>query len=76
MLQASASTWRLYAGMEGKMSNGETTFLLQFPVWWAYAASFVAAVAASIVGIYCAIARVLDVVTGRSHLPNSEGAHH
>nr|WP_089232600.1 TRAP transporter small permease [Tropicimonas sediminicola] len=69
-------TWRLYAGMEGKMSNGETTFLLQFPVWWAYAASFVAAVAASIVGIYCAIARVLDVVTGRSHLPNSEGAHH
>ncbi|MFD0979407.1 TRAP transporter small permease [Tropicimonas aquimaris] len=69
-------TWRLYAGMEGKISNGETTFLLQFPVWWAYAASLVAAVAASIVGIYCAIARVLDVVTGRSHLPHSEGAHH
>ncbi len=69
-------TWRLYAGMEGKISNGETTFLLQFPVWWAYAASFAAAVTASIVAIYCAVARVLDLVTGRSHLPNSEGAHH
>lgn len=69
-------TWRLFAGMQGKMSNGETTFLLQFPVWWAYAASFVAAVTASLIAIYCAIARVLDLVTGRSHLPNSEGAHH
>ncbi|SDJ17115.1 TRAP transporter small permease [Aliiruegeria lutimaris] len=69
-------TWRLFAGMQGKMSNGEITFLLQFPVWWAYAASFVAAVTASIVAIYCAIARILDVVTGGSHLPHSEGAHH
>ena len=69
-------TWRLFAGMQGKMSNGETTFLLQFPVWWAYAASFAAAVSASIVAIYCAVARVLDIVTGRSHLPHSEGAHH
>ncbi|RYH12431.1 TRAP transporter small permease [Tropicimonas sp. IMCC6043] len=69
-------TWRLYVGMEGKMSNGETTFLLQFPVWWAYAASFVAALTASIVAIYCAVARILDIVTGRSHLPHSEGAQH
>ena len=69
-------TWRLFAGMQGKISNGETTFLLQFPVWWAYAASFAAALTASIVAVYCAIARVLDLVTGRSHLPNSEGAHH
>lgn len=69
-------TWRLFAGMQGKMSNGETTFLLQFPVWWAYGASFIAACTASIVAVYCAVARVLDIVTGRSHLPNSEGAHH
>jgi TRAP-type C4-dicarboxylate transport system permease small subunit len=31
--------WRLGAGLASKLGNGETTFLLQFPVWWAYAAS-------------------------------------
>ncbi len=69
-------TWRLFVGMQGKMSNGETTFLLQFPVWWAYGASFIAALASSVIAIYCAIARVLDLLTGRPHLPHSEGAHH
>jgi hypothetical protein len=39
-------SWRLYEGLLSKMSNGETTFLLQFPIWWAYAASFAASVAA------------------------------
>ena len=69
-------TWRLFAGMFNKMDNGETTFLLQFPVWWAYAASAFAATVASVVAVYCAVARVLDLVTGRSHLPHSEGASH
>ncbi|WP_373236622.1 TRAP transporter small permease [Cohaesibacter celericrescens] len=69
-------TWRLYAGMESKMSYGETTFLLQFPVWWAYAASFVSAVVASFVGLYCAYARVAEIITGRHYLPYTEGAVH
>ncbi len=46
--------WRLYEGMLSKMQYNETTFLLQFPIWWAYAASFVGAVVASIVGVYMA----------------------
>ena len=69
-------TARLYEGMMNKMSYGETSFLLQFPIWWAYALSFSAAVVASIVAIYCAIARVLELVTGRKYLPMSEGAVH
>ena len=28
---------QLYVGTENKFDNGETTFLLQFPIWWAYA---------------------------------------
>lgn len=67
-------TWRLFAGMQSKMSYGETTFLLQFPIWWAYAVSFAAATIASFVGIYCAISRVLELITGRHILPNTEGA--
>ncbi|SMX51237.1 TRAP transporter small permease [Actibacterium lipolyticum] len=69
-------TWRLYAGMLSKMGNGETTFLLQFPVWWGYAASFVPAVVACVVGLYCAIGRVAEIVTGRDFLPKLEGAVH
>ena len=56
--------WRLYEGLVVKIDNGQTTFLLQFPVWWAYAASFAAAVVAGIVGIYCAIGRLMDVTSG------------
>lgn len=64
--------WRLFVGFTEKLDNGQTTFLLQFPVWWAYGASFVAAVVAGLVGVYCAVARVLEVSTGRSYLPGAE----
>lgn len=48
-------TWRLSVGMQDKIRYGETTYLIQFPIWWAYAASLVAAICASIVSIYCAV---------------------
>lgn len=69
-------TWRLFAGMQDRIRYGETTFLLQFPVWWAYAASFVAALVASVVAVYCAWFRTVGALTGRSILPHSEGAGH
>ncbi|OSQ46596.1 TRAP transporter small permease [Marivita geojedonensis] len=64
-------TWRLFAGLLDKLGNGETTFLLQFPMWWAYAASFVAALVASVTALYCSVGRVAYAVTGRSVLPPS-----
>ncbi|MCE0504201.1 MULTISPECIES: TRAP transporter small permease [unclassified Roseivivax] len=57
-------TWRLGVGMEGKISNGQTTFILQFPIWWSYAASFAAACVASLVAIYCAARRVRGLLRG------------
>ncbi|WP_342075215.1 TRAP transporter small permease [Yoonia sp. SS1-5] len=51
-------TWRLFVGMQDKIRYGETSYLIQFPVWWAYAASFAAAICASIVSIYCAFQRL------------------
>lgn len=51
-------TWRLFVGMQDKIRYGETTYLIQFPIWWAYAASLVAAIAASIVSLYCAAMRL------------------
>lgn len=67
--------WRLYAGFTEKLANGETSFLLQFPIWWAYGASLIAAVVAGLVGLYCAGARVAEGLTGRRHLPGTDGAN-
>jgi TRAP-type C4-dicarboxylate transport system permease small subunit len=64
-------TWRLFAGFLDKLGNGETTFLLQFPIWWAYAASFAAAFVASVTALYCSVGRVTYAATGRSILPVS-----
>ncbi|KAA2313723.1 TRAP transporter small permease [Pseudooceanicola sediminis] len=68
--------WRLYDGMLGKMRYNETTFLLQFPVWWAYAASFGAAVVAAVVTVYTALVRLIELVRDRAILPDHGGAGH
>ena len=57
--------WRLGAGMLSKLNNGETSLLLEFPVWWAYSASLVAAVVAAIVGVYMGAVRTIEFFTGR-----------
>jgi len=44
--------WRLIIGTSDKLRFNETTFMLQFPVWWGYAACSVAAVIAFLVAIY------------------------
>ncbi len=35
--------WRMGVAMLGYRDNGEVSFILQMPVWWGYAASFVPA---------------------------------
>ncbi|MBN9673808.1 TRAP transporter small permease [Roseibium aggregatum] len=69
-------TWRLYVGMSDKMRYGETTFLLQFPVWWAYALSLAAAVIASVVALYCAYVSIVEAVTGKRIRFVPEGGVH
>lgn len=69
-------TARLFAGLENKYAYGETTFLLQLPIWYSYAASFGAAVIASVVAIYCALMRLLEFITGHDILPKPTGADH
>ena len=64
---------RLGEGLAGKLRTGETTFLLQFPVWWAYAASLAAASVAALVALWCALARIGEAATGRAIMPR-EGA--
>ena len=67
---------QLLAGMQSKLRSGQTTFLLQFPVWWGYALSLVGAVVAAVVAVYLAVMRTVELVTGRSVLPADLGADH
>ena len=56
--------WRLVVGMSDKMRYGETTFLLQMPVWWAFAACSFAAFFASLVAVYCVYLRAAETASG------------
>lgn len=67
---------QLWQGTLSKLDRHQTTFLLQFPVWWAYAASLVGAVIAAVVSVYVAVLRVAEFVTGRKIAPAGEGAEH
>ncbi len=60
---------QLFAGMQSKLHSGQTTFLLQFPIWWAYALSLFGAVMAAIVGVYLALVRVAEMLQGRALIP-------
>ena len=66
---------QLYGGMERYVRNGQTTLFLQFPVWWAYAASFAAGVVACITAVYCALARIAEALRGTPILPSEHGEH-
>ena len=68
--------WRLLEGTRTKIRNGETTLLLQFPIWWAYAACLVPAAATVLVGLWSAADRVRGAVTGRDSRPVLGGGEH
>jgi hypothetical protein len=68
-------SWRLFAGLQSKMGNGEITYILQFPVWYGYFASFAASLVSVLIGIYSAGARVYELVSGRAVLPNGGAVH-
>lgn len=57
---------QLGAGMVSKLQSGQTTFLLQFPLWWAYALALTGAVAAAVVAVYMATLRLAEAAQGRN----------
>lgn len=66
--------WRLWAGMQDKMRYTETTFILQYPVWWAYAACMVGASVAVIVSAYMIFVRASELRSG-AVTPHGQGGH-
>ena len=54
-------TRQLYLGMMDKYHWGETTFILQLPAWWGYAA----ALPASILWLIASLTATMAIITGR-----------
>jgi TRAP-type C4-dicarboxylate transport system permease small subunit len=52
---ASILAWRLFLGMLDKQRFTETTLILQFPVWQAYLACLIGAVAFALVAAFCVL---------------------
>lgn len=68
--------WQLFNGTGDKFRSGETTFLLEFPIWWAYALALVGAVAAALAAIYMAFIRTRELVSGEQLVSDGGGAEH
>lgn len=65
---------QLYDGMSALMRRRTTTFLLQYPVWWNYAAALVPAVLTAVIGVYLALIRIAEVFANRSLINAAQGA--
>lgn len=68
--------WYLLLGGLSKLRSGQTTLLLQFPVWWSYAASIAALWAAALVAVYVTFMRLIEVRTGGQSALQEDGADH
>lgn len=69
-------TWKLWDGTATKLRYGDTTFILEIPIWWAYAACLFAAAIGCVIAIYMIGVRAVEVATGKSLLNLGFGAVH
>ncbi|MBO3759237.1 TRAP transporter small permease [Ciceribacter sp. L1K23] len=67
-------TWRHWVGTMDKFSNGETTSILQLPVWWGYAIALVLLIANILVGLFVILSDIREIRSGRD-IEMSVGAH-
>jgi TRAP-type C4-dicarboxylate transport system permease small subunit len=72
LIAAAFIAWRHWAGMVDKFSNGETSFILRFPIWWAYAAGMIGAAVWVIVLIYCVARSARNAVSAIPEMPEAE----
>jgi TRAP-type C4-dicarboxylate transport system permease small subunit len=66
--------WRMSVAMLDYRENAEVTFILQFPVWWGYAASMVPAVIGCLVYLW-RLLETLGLATPPAGFETSEAVH-
>ena len=68
--------WRLSVGMSNRIRTGQTTYLLEWPLWIPYAACLVAACAAVLVGVYMLGVRMAEAFGNRDIIGEEQEAEH
>ena len=68
-----AIAYQLYNGMLSKQRYGDTTFLLQFPIWWAYAASLSGSILTAVISLYVVGIRAWELLRGEDILSQEAG---
>lgn len=68
--------WRLQVATQARMGSGQTSYLLEWPVWWAYAASSVAAWVGVVVAVYMVWVRLLELTHGQDIIGDGGEAEH
>ena len=68
-----AIDYQLYNGMLSKQRYGDTTLLLQFPIWWAYAASLSGSILTAVIAVYVAGIRAVELLRGADILSQEAG---
>ena len=58
--------WKHWNGTLDKLSYGETTFIIQYPVWWAYASGLLGAVGFVLISFWCVILSARALATGHN----------
>ncbi|MCY0092526.1 TRAP transporter small permease [Hoeflea ulvae] len=58
-------TWKHWAGTLDKLAYGETTFIIQYPIWWAYASGLLGAVGFVLISFWCVVLSAGALVTGQ-----------
>jgi len=58
-------SWGIYAGMLDKMAYNETSFILQFPIWWAFAACLVGSIIFTLICLYTVWRSLREYRSGR-----------
>ncbi len=66
--------WRHYAGTLDKHAYGETTFILQIPVWWPYAIAMGLLVVFAITGLFTVWRDIVILRTGQPDTHLAQGS--
>lgn len=59
-------TWKHWDGTLDKLAYGETTFIIQYPIWWAYASGLIGAIGFVLVSFWCLILSIRALLTGQN----------
>ncbi|WP_417424346.1 TRAP transporter small permease [Hoeflea sp.] len=60
--------WKHWQGTLDKFAYGETTFVIQYPLWWAYASGLVGALGFVLISFWCVILSIRALATGRDQV--------